>query len=110
LPEAVSIFILPPSLHSLWQRLETRGSDNFQIRWGRLQNAYNEIQKSNEYEHLIINDDLAVAFEKLKSLVTSGKSSIGDTQAGRLLCSQLNEEFKTAEWIRELRARLGSES
>ena len=107
LPQAVSIFILPPSLHSLWQRLESRGSDSFDIRWERLQNAYDEIKKANEYEYLIINDELNLAFEKLKSLVVNGKSSSEDTIAGRLLCIKLNEEFKTADWIRELRGHLG---
>ncbi len=108
LPQAVSIFILPPSLFSLWQRLESRGSDSLEIRWERLQNAHDEIEKSNEYEYLIINDELNEAFEKLKTLVTNGKASSEDTREGRLLCAKLNEEFKTADWIRELRSQLGS--
>lgn len=108
LPQAISIFILPPSLESLWHRLESRGSDSLETRWERLQNAYDEIKKANEYKYLIINDELNVAFEKLKNLALSGKSEAGDEAKGRLLCQKLNEEFETAEWIKKLRKQLGS--
>jgi guanylate kinase len=107
LPNALSIFILPPSLASLWQRLESRGSDSLEIRWERLQNAYDEIKKANEYEVLLINKDLEQAFQKLKSLVMNGKSNLGNSAEGLELCQKLNEEFETADWIKGLRARLG---
>lgn len=108
LPRAISIFILPPSLESLWKRLESRGSDSIEIRWGRLQNAYDEIKKANEYEYLIVNDELEAAFAKVKNLILNGTCEPQEQVYGRRLCEKLNEEFETADWIKKLRVQLGS--
>jgi guanylate kinase len=106
LPNAVSIFILPPSLASLWQRLETRGSDNLDVRWVRLQNAYDEIQKAHEYDILIINNELEVAFQKLKAIILSLEPERGGDPEGLILCQKLNEEFESADWIKRLRIKM----
>ncbi len=108
LENAISIFILPPSMASLWQRLEKRGSDSLEIRWVRLQNAYDEIQKAHEYDILIINNELELAFQKLKSIILSGKPEGKGDPEGLWLCKKLNEEFETADWIKGLRDQLGS--
>lgn len=108
LHNAISIFILPPSMASLWQRLEKRGSDSLEIRWVRLQNAYDEIQKAHEYDILIINNDLEVAYQKLKSIILSGQPEGKGDPEGLKLCQRLNEEFETADWIKGLRGKLGS--
>ena len=107
LPNAISIFILPPSMASLWNRLEKRGSDNLETRWVRLQNAYDEIQTAHEYDILIINNDLEVAYQKLKSIILSGKPEGKGDPEGLILCQRLNEEFETADWIKELRDKMG---
>ncbi len=107
LTNAISIFILPPSLASLWERLENRGSDNLDVRWVRLQNAYDEIQKAHEYDILIINNELEVAYQKLKSIITSGKPEGKGDPEGLILCQKLNREFESADWIKELRAKMG---
>ena len=73
--DAESIFILPPSLRSLWERLENRGSDSLETRWVRLQNAYDEICHANNYQHFIVNNDLEKAYLSLKSIVVDGKSN-----------------------------------
>lgn len=106
LPQALSIFILPPSLKSLWERLEKRGSDSIQTRWVRLQNAYDEIQKAHEYDVLIINNDLEIAYQTLKTVILSGKPDDTSRRQGLLLCEKLNEEFKSADWIKGLREKL----
>lgn len=108
LDNAISIFILPPSMSSLWQRLEKRGSDPLEIRWVRLQNAYDEIQKAHEYDILIINNDLEVAYQKLKSIILSGKPEGKGDPEGLMLCQSLNVEFETADWIKGLREKMGS--
>lgn len=105
---AISIFILPPSMASLWERLETRGSDNLEVRWIRLQNAYDEIQKAHEYDILIINNELEVAFQKLKSIIMSSKPEGRGDPEGLILCQKLNQEFESADWIKALRAKMGS--
>lgn len=105
--DAVSIFILPPSLKVLWQRLESRGSDSLQQRWLRFQNAYDEIKNAKDYGVFVVNSELDAAFDELKCLVEGGKPRQGHQTSGLLLCEKLNEEFKTADWIKELRANLG---
>lgn len=107
LTKAISIFILPPSMASLWQRLETRGSDNLDVRWVRLQNAYDEIQKAHEYDILIINNELEVAYQKLKSIILSGEPEGKGDPEGLILCQKLNQEFESADWIRGLREKMG---
>lgn len=107
LPQGLSIFILPPSLKSLWERLEKRGSDSIQTRWVRLQNAYDEIQKAHEYDVLIINNDLEIAYQTLKSVILNGKPEDTSRRQGLILCEKLNEEYETADWIKELRNKLG---
>ncbi len=106
LTNAQSIFILPPSLKSLWKRLESRGSDSLETRWMRLQNAYDEILHADSYDHFIVNNDLAIAYEALKSVVVDGKSNKINDMMGKNLCQKLNEEFENADWIMELRNKM----
>ena len=108
LPEALSIFILPPSLEILWQRLESRGSDNLEQRWLRFQNAYDEIKNAKDYEVFIVNIELNTALSEMKSLVEGGKPKADQQLKGHLLCKKLNEEFNTADWIKGLRQQLGN--
>ncbi len=108
LPSAVSIFILPPSLRSLWERLESRGSDHVEQRWRRFKNAYAEIKTANHYSILLENQDLEEAFQKLKSIMVAGNYQVASREDGLRLCKRLNEEFETADWIKGLRTQMGS--
>ncbi|SMF33990.1 guanylate kinase [Pseudobacteriovorax antillogorgiicola] len=107
LPDAVSIFILPPSLESLWQRLESRGSDNLETRWIRLQNAYKEISKAEHYQHFIVNQQIDIAYEELRKIIVLGVTDDKHVENGKELCKKLNDEFENADWIKRLRADLG---
>ncbi|MFW7379484.1 MAG: guanylate kinase [Oligoflexus sp.] len=108
LPDAVSIFILPPSLAALWQRLESRGSDDLATRWLRLKNAHEEIINAYNYRYFIVNEKLETAYQKLKSIVVNGKSEeANSSEEGLRLCQQLNQEFEYADWIKRLKASLG---
>jgi len=106
IPQAISIFILPPSLEILWQRLEHRGSDPLPVRWLRLQNAYNEIEKANNYDFFIANDDLEISYRKLKSIIIDGMRGDIDNKNGRELVTKLKDEFKHADWICKMRANI----
>ncbi len=72
-PEAVLIFILPPSLKELEKRLRKRGTDSGEAIERRLRIAREEIRKSIYYDYLVVNDVLEVAFNKLKSIITAEK-------------------------------------
>ncbi|MEH3021526.1 MAG: guanylate kinase [Pseudomonas oryzihabitans] len=68
LPQAQSIFILPPSQAALRQRLDNRGQDSAEIIERRMREAVSEMSHYVEYDYLIINDDFAKALEDLKSI------------------------------------------
>jgi len=72
-PEAVLIFILPPSLKELERRLRSRGTDDEETIERRLKTARVEIERAPLYDYIVVNDVLEEAFEKLKSIVIAEK-------------------------------------
>ena len=64
-PQAVSIFILPPRIEELENRLRARGQDSDQVIQKRMSQARSEISHFGEYQYLIINDDLNEAIDAL---------------------------------------------
>jgi guanylate kinase len=71
LPEAVSIFILPPSRDALQQRLQDRGQDDDAIIARRMRDAISEMSHFDEYDYLVINDDFDAARDELASILLS---------------------------------------
>jgi guanylate kinase len=67
--ECVAIFIRPPSLKVLQQRLETRGSDSAEAIAVRLRNADKEIAQQDLYHHVIVNDQLPITIADLISVI-----------------------------------------
>lgn len=70
-PESVTIFIMPPSLEVLRQRLVLRGTDRPEVIALRIENAGREMAQRNVYRHVIVNDDLATAITELIHLIDS---------------------------------------
>jgi len=68
-PEAVSVFILPPSKAALRERLQGRGQDPEAVIERRMRDAVNEMSHYVEFDYLIINDDFEVALQELRSIV-----------------------------------------
>lgn len=71
LPETISLFVLPPSLACLRQRLTGRGTDAPSIIEARMNEAINEISHYSEADYLIINDDFTTALAQFQALITS---------------------------------------
>lgn len=71
LPDALSIFILPPSLDALKERLLNRGTENGEDLARRLEQAEKEISYSKCYKARIFNDNLDVAFDDLVKVLAS---------------------------------------
>ena len=69
LPDATSIFILPPSFKVLQERLQRRQKDTEAQIARRMENARLEIRYSEQYDYIIINHDLHAAFEDLNSII-----------------------------------------
>lgn len=70
-PEAVSIFIAPPSIDALAERLGARGQDDEIIIERRMADARNELSHYPEYDYLVINDDFEHALSELNAIVVS---------------------------------------
>ncbi len=69
MPEAVQVFIAPPELESLRQRLESRGTDGSEAIEARLRVAEEELEARGEFPHQVVNDDLERAAGELEAIV-----------------------------------------
>jgi len=80
-PAARSIFILPPSLAALKQRLGKRAQDSEQVIASRMEKARAEISHCPEFEFVVVNDDFEQALAQLKSIVAAcreRRAMVGD--------------------------------
>jgi guanylate kinase len=71
--DAIAIFVLPPSFQILRDRLRKRSLDDSAIIEQRLKIAREEIRYYNDYDYLIINEDLGVATQELRSIIVSAR-------------------------------------
>ena len=69
--DVVSVFILPPSMDELKRRLVRRAEDSEEVIARRLKNALEEIPHWQEYDYVVINDDLDRAFQEVKSVLVA---------------------------------------
>ena len=69
LPDAVSIFILPPSLETLAERLRGRETDDEAVIQQRLDGAQEEMSHYGEFDYLVVNDDFQRALYELEAIV-----------------------------------------
>lgn len=72
-PEAVSVFILPPSLKELRRRLHKRGTETEEVIEKRIGEAAGEIRKAINYDYVMINGELEIAVSDLLSIINSQK-------------------------------------
>jgi guanylate kinase len=68
-PEAVYIFLLPPSLEVLENRLDKRGSESDKSKNIRLKNARQELKEVHNYDYEVINDNLADTVKEIKKII-----------------------------------------
>lgn len=73
MPEAVSIFIMPPSLDILKKRLTGRGTDSEDVIEKRLNEALREIACAKDYDYIVVNDDLETAANDFVSIMLIDK-------------------------------------
>jgi guanylate kinase len=69
IPDAVSIFILPPSRNTLLQRLQGRGQDDNAVIERRMAEAVSEMSHHPEYDYLVVNDHFETALSELVAIV-----------------------------------------
>jgi guanylate kinase len=70
-PDAISVFIMPPSLEALTRRLENRGTDTAYDRRVRLDSALHEMEQYVNFDYVVINDDLNRAIDELVAVITA---------------------------------------
>ncbi|BFM50201.1 guanylate kinase [Marinomonas sp. THO17] len=70
-PDAIGIFVLPPSLASLEERLKSRATDSEDVIQRRMSKAVDEMSHYHEYDFVIINDDFDTALNELAAIFTA---------------------------------------
>lgn len=71
MPEAVAVFIMPPSFEELERRLRGRGTESYEVIKKRMDAALGEIARATEYDYIVVNDDIAVAVDDIISIIAS---------------------------------------
>jgi len=72
-PQCISIFILPPSVETLEQRLNNRGQDSVEVINKRVAAAREEMRHVVEFDYVIINDNFAVALQDLMAIIRASR-------------------------------------
>lgn len=79
-PEAIGIFILPPSLDILEQRLISRATDSADVIKKRMSQAISEMSHAYEFDYILVNDDFDTALERFASIVKTQSLTTGKQQ------------------------------
>jgi guanylate kinase len=77
--DLVTIFVLPPSLSALEARLKTRAQDSDEVVAARMAKAREEMSHWNEYDYVIVNDDLQKSVEQAEAIVAAERIKRGRT-------------------------------
>ncbi|MHA3913721.1 guanylate kinase [Halovulum sp. GXIMD14793] len=89
----VSVFILPPSIAALAQRLRGRAQDSDEVIAGRMQRSRDEISHWAEYDYVLVNEDIETCEAELRAIITAERLK-RDRRPGLLAHVQtLNDEF-----------------
>lgn len=80
LPEAISIFIMPPSFSELERRLRGRGTESEEVIKNRLTAALAEIKRATEYDYIVVNDDIDIAVDHINAIIQSQKFKLSNQQ------------------------------
>lgn len=98
-PQSVTIFVLPPAAEVLLERLKKRQTESPQQLADRLQSALQELQSVDEYEYVVVNDDLNQAIARITSIVDAEVSSrervVGLRTQVAMLIDRLEHEIET---------------
>ena len=99
-PEALFIFIMPPSLKTLVTRLKNRKTDSKDKIIERFHTAYKEINEVTKYNYVVVNDELEDAIDKVESIIKAEKCRIDrieevylDTKEEEIHELLMDEEF-----------------
>ena len=80
MPNAISIFILPPSKKSLLERLKGRGQDDDETIKNRMSDAENQMKHYDEFDYLVINDIFDDALLNLKTIINHANENLNKSE------------------------------
>jgi guanylate kinase len=100
IPEAVSIFILPPNRQELEKRLRTRSLDAEAVIQRRLVTASREIENYSKYDYILVNDRLEESIESLKSILLAERLKRAGAQAQKRVSADDTNLMAKAERCR----------
>ncbi len=89
--DTISIFILPPSLEELEQRLKDRGLDSENVIKKRLVNAKSELMYAENFDHILVNDNFEKTIEYLKLIIFDEKKSYDSRKSNNILKDLLDK-------------------
>ncbi len=75
-PEGVFIFIMPPSMEELRNRITNRGSETPESLKTRMESAYDEISFASKYDYAVVNDEVHEAVKKIESIIVAEKCRV----------------------------------
>ncbi|WP_341763857.1 guanylate kinase [Candidatus Tisiphia endosymbiont of Beris chalybata] len=75
LENVVTIFILPPNLNTLKQRIQDRGQDSREVVESRLKLATTEIEYAKDYDYIVVNDNFEVALKTIHSIIIAQRTN-----------------------------------
>lgn len=93
--DAVSVFVLPPSIAELERRLRARGHDAAEVIENRMERSRDEISHWAEYDYVLVNNDLDATFARLVTIVTAERLRRERQPALNDFVRDLNREFET---------------
>lgn len=82
-PEAISIFIVPPSIEELRSRLTNRGQDAEDVIARRLSEAQTEMSHFLSFDYLVVNDDFDTALNQLQAIFTASRLTIAKQESAQ---------------------------
>jgi guanylate kinase len=75
-PDGVFIFIVPPSMKELTERISKRGSESHEDLMKRFRSAYEELGYLDEYHYLVMNEDVDNAVQRIKAIINAEKCRV----------------------------------
>lgn len=93
-PEALLLFILPPSLEVLLTRLIGRGTEADQVIATRLRTALRELEAAEEFDHFVLNEDLQTAVREVRELARGTNRPLKETSGSLEMAKGLREELE----------------
>lgn len=103
--DSLKIFILPPSVETLDKRLRERATDDAKTIERRVNKAHEELEHYNEYQHLIVNDDVERAYQLLRAIYLTRKFGVVDRSGVSYPLAEMTAQVEAAKRDAEAHAQ-----